>query len=108
MTTAFSAELPPPSGGCPSRTPPHCDQLVLHAPGECRYCDANPDWQTLRELWGIAFTGHAPGAHQVPCPSDQRRGTGQAHTWGGNRPTNVDAPEEQTFASKVMYGWHRR
>ncbi|MEU7174649.1 MULTISPECIES: hypothetical protein [Micromonospora] len=41
-------------------TMPHCDQAVLHAPGECTYCDAHPDWQELRQLWGIAFTGHTP------------------------------------------------
>ncbi len=69
---------------------PHCDQAVLHPPGECRYCDAHPDWQQLREMWGIAFTGHAPQDWQVPCPSDARRGRGGAHAWGGNRPTEVD------------------
>jgi hypothetical protein len=86
-------------------TPPHCDQAVLHAPGECVHCDANPGWQALREFWGIAYTGHPPTEHEVPCPSDQRRGTGEAHVWGGNRPTNVEAPQEQSPASKVMYGW---
>jgi len=85
-------------------TIPHCDQRVLHAPGECQYCDREPIWQALRLLWGIAFTGHEPADGEMPCPSDYRRGTGQAHTWGGNRPTEVDAPEEETFASKVMYG----
>ncbi len=90
---------------------PHCDQSVLHAPSECRFCDLHPDWQALRIAWGIAFTGHDPqplyknGPMQAPCPSDYRRGTGQAHTWGGNRPTNVDVPQEQTPASKWMYGW---
>jgi hypothetical protein len=84
---------------------PHCDASVLHAPEECRYCDDFPDWQLLRIRWGIAFTGHQPDEDQLPCPSDARRGIGQAHTWGGNRPTNVDAPQEQSAASKVMYGW---
>jgi hypothetical protein len=88
---------------------PHCDRSVLHAPSECEFCDRSPDWQALRVAWGIAFTGHAPertsphGPMQVPCPSDQRRETGQAHTWGGNRPTNVDVPQTETFASGVMY-----
>lgn len=93
--------------------PPHCDQSVLHAPGECRYCDEHPDWQALRQFWGIAFTGHKPvplyegGPMQAPCPSDARRGYGDshAHVWGGNRPTEVDDTEhEETFASRVMYG----
>lgn len=79
--------------------PPHCDQAVLHAPGECGYCDALPEWQQLRVLWGVAFTGHEPKdaftGHerpdwQVPCPADLRRGRGGAHAWAGNRPAEVD------------------
>jgi hypothetical protein len=46
---------------------PHCDQRVLHAPGECEYCDQRPDWQALREAWGIAFTGHIPKAYLPKC-----------------------------------------
>jgi hypothetical protein len=85
-------------------TVPHCDQDVLHAPGECEHCDTHPDWQALRDLWGIAYTGHEPINRQLPCPSDHRRGTGNAHIWGGNRPTNVDAPQEQTANSQAFYG----
>lgn len=69
---------------------PHCDQAVLHAPGECLTCDEHPSWQELRLLWGIAFTGHEPDAFQVPCPADVRRGRGGAHAWAGNRPTEVN------------------
>lgn len=70
---------------------PHCDQSVLHSPGVCPYCDEHPDWQALRRLWGIAFTGQEPqqlGVYwrEVPCPSDQRRGTGGSQVWPGNRP----------------------
>lgn len=70
---------------------PHCDSSVLHAPGECGYCDDHPDWQALRRGWGIAFTGHDPmerhaGWREVACPSDQRRGPAGAHVWGPNRP----------------------
>ena len=86
---------------------PHCDQSVLHAPGECEHCDTRPDWQALRELWGIAYTGHVPTGRQMRCPSDHRRGTGEAHVWGGNRPTNVTAPQRETPASKGLYGWLR-
>lgn len=68
-------------------TIPHCDASVLHAPGECRYCDTRPDWQALRSLWGIAYTGHIPTAQQIACPSDFRRGFNQAaRDWPGNRP----------------------
>ncbi len=69
---------------------PHCDQSVLHAPGECSYCDKHPDWQQLRKDWGIAFTGQYPDDEwQTPCPSDMRRGTGGAHSWHGNRPAGA-------------------
>lgn len=65
---------------------PHCDQCVLHAPGECKYCDEYSDWQELRKLWGIAFTGHQPTEHEMSCPSDFFRGLGAAgQWWDGNR-----------------------
>lgn len=68
---------------------PHCDQSVLHAPGECKYCDQHPDWQALRVVWGIAFTGHpVDGLNKLPCPSDHVRGLGGSNVWPGNRPTN--------------------
>jgi hypothetical protein len=51
---------------------PHCDQRVLHAPGECEYCDRHPDWQALRKAWGIAFTGHAPRAGLPRCDKRMR------------------------------------
>lgn len=83
---------------------PHCDQRVLHAPLECAYCDDYPAWQHYRTLIGVAFTGHEPAKGETPCPSDARRGTGQAHTWGGNRPTNARSPQEETSVSRVFYG----
>lgn len=69
---------------------PHCDQSVLHAPGECKYCDSLPEWQALRVVWGIAFTGHAPEETdaKIACPSDHVRGMGGSNVWPGNRPTN--------------------
>lgn len=38
---------------------PHCDPRVLHPRSVCQYCDAHPEWQELREAWGVAFTGQA-------------------------------------------------
>ncbi len=66
---------------------PHCEARILHAPGECEYCDLHPDWQELRRVWGIAFTGEpatgVDGYKQLPCPADYNRGN--RHTgWGGN------------------------
>ena len=75
---------------------PHCDQRILHAPGECEFCGLHPEWQELREAWGIAFTGHWPGLYakhgdieelQLPCPADYARpqGSDSDHrAWGGN------------------------
>jgi hypothetical protein len=83
---------------------PHCDTAVLHAPGECDYCDARPEWQELRQAWGIAFTGHTPGPGQMACPSDWVRGQGEAHAWGGNRPTNIVPSQTESDTSRMMYG----
>ncbi len=47
---------------------PHCDSRILHK-GDCQYCDAHPEWQELREAWGIAFTGQLPaGASLTVTP----------------------------------------
>jgi hypothetical protein len=62
---------------------PHCDSRVLHAPGECQYCDKHPDWQALRQVWNIAFTGYAPEGKELPCPADHARGDNHKK-WAGN------------------------
>lgn len=62
---------------------PHCDQRILHAPGECEFCDLHPDWQLLRQLWGICFTGYEPEGAELPCPADHARGD-KHKLWGGN------------------------
>jgi len=78
---------------------PHCDTRILHSPGECEYCDDYPDWQNLRKLWGIAFTGHEPEeikfadgevhARELPCPADFNRppsSPSDHRQWPGNTP----------------------
>ena len=65
---------------------PHCDSSILHEPGECVYCDEYPDWQELRELWKINFTGKYEN-HKVPCPSEWFRDVEKINLWGGNRAT---------------------
>jgi hypothetical protein len=63
---------------------PHCDIRILHSPGECEHCDNHKDWQMLRQVWGIAFTGWTPDEKELPCPADHARG--DVHTlWRGNQ-----------------------
>lgn len=62
---------------------PHCDQRVLHAPGECEYCDKHLDWQALRLSWGIAFTNYEPEGDELPCPAMHARGD-TVNRWHGN------------------------
>lgn len=64
---------------------PHCDSRILHAPGECEYCDLYPVAQELRVRDWVAFTGHAPVGFQTPCPADIARGPDSYNQWGGNR-----------------------
>jgi hypothetical protein len=72
---------------------------VLHAPGECEYCDAHPEWQELREAWGIAYTGHSyeimhekdwEGKDRerilVPCPAELERPLEVINEWSRNKP----------------------
>lgn len=69
---------------------PHCDSYVLHAPGECRYCDHYPERQAKRVELGVAFTGQAPKEDQIQCPSELLRPAAVIHRWPGNRPTRED------------------
>jgi hypothetical protein len=62
---------------------PHCDQRVLHAPGECEFCDKHPVWQALRLGWGIAFTGYEPDGKELPDPATYARGE-TLNAWQGN------------------------
>ena len=69
---------------------PHCDANILHGPKwGCEYCNAHPDWQELREAWGINFSGeHDP--QKSPCPSLRFRSEEIINRWGGNVPTDAD------------------
>lgn len=68
---------------------PHCDARVLHAPGECEFCDLHPDWQEYRERSGINFTGHEEEG-LAPCPSTYFRSLDNINRWPGNRPAPKD------------------
>jgi hypothetical protein len=64
---------------------PHCDSLVLHAPGRCKYCDMYPDMQSKRIRERIDFTDqHVTGNSR--CPSELRRPVEQIERWPGNWP----------------------
>lgn len=63
---------------------PHCDQRVLHPPGECIYCDRYPEWQLAREMWRVNYTGYHE-QDKSPCPSeDQGRSINSVNRWFGN------------------------
>ncbi|SRR5258708_24877162 len=62
---------------------PHCDSKILHKPGECEYCDGHPDWQELRTLWNVNFTGHYD-LDKMLCPAEQYRDKSVMDQWSGN------------------------
>lgn len=64
---------------------PHCDPRILHAPESCEYCDMHPEWQYLRQMWGIAFTGWEPDEKELPDPATHARGFANLNAWGGNK-----------------------
>jgi len=66
---------------------PHCDSLVLHAPGECRYCDRYAaTLQAFRLQREIAFTGHVPTRWGRPDPASRMRSLEKIERWYGNVP----------------------
>jgi hypothetical protein len=62
---------------------PHCDPYILHAPGECKFCDKYPDEQQRRNLLGINYTGHTDSDKQQ-CPAMKLRGIETINRWHGN------------------------
>jgi hypothetical protein len=55
----------------------------------------HPEWQELRKVWGIAFTGHSfdkqgnpftdeQGNVVLPCPAQYNRGMTSVNGWHGN------------------------
>lgn len=92
-------------GTNPAVQMPHCDQLVLHSPGTCEYCDRHPEWQQYRSAAGIAFSDMSERDVEanglVPCPSTYRRSAEVRDLWGGNRPTSSDV---LTLGPGLSYG----
>lgn len=63
---------------------PHCDDLVLHRDGTCRYCDMYPERQEQRRAEAVNFTGESDPDKQ-PCPSTLRRPFEVIDKWPGNK-----------------------
>lgn len=73
---------------------PHCDARILHAPGECEFCDRHPDWQEFRVQNKISFTGHREKGF-LACPADRARKFEVHQAWGGNRPETEETKAER-------------
>lgn len=72
---------------------PHCDSRILHAPGECKYCDKFPEAQKARVDGRVNFTGKRTPGFEI-CPSEQARPIEVSHRWGGNRPVKPDPADK--------------
>lgn len=77
---------------------PHCDSRILHGPSDgCAYCDEYPDWQALRKLWGIAFTGHQPRGMLPECGAKCAHPNGRQ--WKCRQAAGHDKGEQPTLHS---------
>lgn len=65
---------------------PHCDHLVLHAPGTCIFCDMNPyrPLHYARALLRIGYTNRSCPEGFRPCPATVMRSRHHIDRWGGN------------------------
>lgn len=68
---------------------PHCDNLVLHAPSTCKYCDMYPEEQQARIRDGVNFTGEGD-PNKRTCPAEERRKLDIINRWYGNVPHPTD------------------
>lgn len=66
---------------------PHCDDKVLHARGDCRYCSLAQyeRLHALRAEMSIAHSGAMVETDQDPCPSEAYRPADIIERWPGNR-----------------------
>ncbi len=83
---------------------PHCDDLILHAPGKCWACDLYPKRQQLRLDLLIAFTGEGwEHTNLRPCPAEASRPLEKIERWGGNvaRTTEQQAEADAAWADLV-------
>lgn len=66
-------------------TIPHCDSRLLHAKGECQWCDERPNLQAIRAELGINFSGHYD-KDKLICPAEMARNLPKIERWAGNVP----------------------
>jgi hypothetical protein len=69
--------------------PVHCDGRVIHAPGECEYCDKYGVMQQIQRMaLMVCFTNQTPEQLTTkgwkPCPAMYVRGADSINSWGGN------------------------
>ncbi len=76
--------------------PAHCDNLILHPVGICKFCDEATEAQAERARLDISNTGVAN--RKWPCPSQRRRSLQQMHAWSGNRPKTSEQLDEEAKA----------
>lgn len=80
---------------------PHCDARILHAPGECVYCDELPDLQMARMWWGINFTGHHE-KDKLTCPAELSRDKKVIDRWYGNVAKNKKQYKKEEVMRKLL------
>lgn len=85
---------------------PHCDSLVLHAPGECIHCDKYPEWQRERIAKDILFTGEPPSARTWPDPATERRPLDVINRWFGNTPKKATEHRPAELMHTFDYAFH--
>lgn len=78
---------------------PHCDSRVLHAPGECKFCDES-GLQQERIDQGINFTGHFD-EDKATCPAWEARGA-NSQVFYGNVPKKQDDLDQDDIDFRVF------
>ncbi len=80
---------------------PHCDSNIMHAPGECEFCDDGyPDLQEFRAMHGINFTGHYD-PNKLLCPAELSRDLATIEHWGGNRKETWETKTDRDYYFSV-------
>jgi hypothetical protein len=60
----------------------------------------HPEWQQLRQAWGIAFTGDRSDPKAELCPAEKARPLETIEAWPGNRSEPVDRSQRVTLSGR--------